>query len=172
MLLDANEVAGTCEGWCNARFPDRVSQYLTAVARLWRGRSLAKALKAQMLRPVRERQPGIAIMSTYRRKEIGTCQTGRGPLALLLETFQPTQLFHHGVTSQTLRITEPSCDAVQFIPEKSGSHSCPPSSARVSVEAIATTLAPAAVPAANPDGASSKTMASAGSQPSRDKACR
>jgi len=54
MLLDVNEVAGMCEGWWDARFPDRVSQYLTAVARPWRGRGLAKALKARMLRLVRE----------------------------------------------------------------------------------------------------------------------
>ena len=102
MLLDGSNVAGMCEGWWDARFPKRVSQYLTAVARPWRGRGLAKALKARMLRLVREQQPGVAMMSTYnavsnapmlsinvrlgfvRRKEIGTYQIGRDKLAAWL----------------------------------------------------------------------------------------
>ncbi len=108
MLLDGSDVAGMCEGWWDARLPDRVSQYLTAVARPWRGRGLAKALKARMLRLVRERQPGVAMMSTYnaisnapmlsintrlgfiRRKEVGTYQIGRNTLAAWLAT-RPTR---------------------------------------------------------------------------------
>jgi len=43
-----------CKSWWDARFPERVSQYLTAVSRPWRGRGLAKALKARLLRLVRE----------------------------------------------------------------------------------------------------------------------
>jgi len=104
MLLDGSSVAGMCEGWWDARFPNRVSQYLTAVARPWRGRGLAKALKARMLRLAREQQPGVAMMSNYnavsnapmlsinarlgfvRHKEIGTYQIRRGTLAEWLET--------------------------------------------------------------------------------------
>ena len=106
-LLDGSDVAGMCEGWWDARFPDRVSQYLTAVARPWRGRGLAKALKARMFSLVRERQPGVAMMSTYnavsnapmlsinmrlgfiRHKEIGTYQIGRDKLAAWLLTRTP-----------------------------------------------------------------------------------
>ena len=107
LLLDGSEVAGMCEGWWDARFPDRVSQYLTAVARPWRGRGLAKALKARMLRLVRDEQPEVKVMSTYnavvnapmlsintrlgfvRHKEIGTYQAGRDALAAYLATRTP-----------------------------------------------------------------------------------
>ena len=107
LLLDGSEVAGMCEGWWNARFPGRVSQYLTAVARPWRGRGLAKALKARMLRLVRDEQPEVEVMNTYnavsnapmlsintrlgfvRRKEVGTYQTGRDALAAYLATRTP-----------------------------------------------------------------------------------
>lgn len=93
-----------CEGWWDARSPDHVSQYLTAVARPWRGRGLAKALKARMMRLVRKQQHGVAMMSTYnvvsnapmlsintrlgfiRHKEIGTYQIRRGTPTEWLET--------------------------------------------------------------------------------------
>lgn len=107
MLLDGDEVAGMCEGWWDARFPGRVSQYLTAVTRPWRGRGLAKALKARMLRLVRDRQPGVTMMSTYnavvnapmlsinarlgfvRHKEVGTYQVGPAALQAWLVSRMP-----------------------------------------------------------------------------------
>ena len=107
LLLDGSEVAGMCEGWWDARFPDRVSQYLTAVARPWRGRGLAKALKARMLRLIRGEQPEVGMMSTYnavanapmlsintrlgfvRHKEVGTYQAGRDALAAYLVSRAP-----------------------------------------------------------------------------------
>ena len=98
-----------CEGWWDARFPGRVSQHLTAVARPWRGQGLAKALKARMLRLVRERQPSMTLMSTFnaatnapmlsintrpgfvRHKEVGTCELGRDALAAYLSARPPTR---------------------------------------------------------------------------------
>ena len=102
MLMDGNEVAGMCEAEWDARFPGRVHQALTAVARSWRGRGVAKALKARMLRLVRERHPDITLMTTnnavsnapmlsintrlgfVRHKETGTYQVGPDTLAAYL----------------------------------------------------------------------------------------
>jgi GNAT superfamily N-acetyltransferase len=64
LLLDGTMVAGISEAHWSPRFPDRVYQELTGVARPWRGKGLAKGLKAAMLRLVRERHPEVALMST------------------------------------------------------------------------------------------------------------
>jgi GNAT superfamily N-acetyltransferase len=64
LLMDGETVAGVCEATWSARFPDRASQELTAVARRWRGRGLAKGLKAAMLRLVRARHPQVRTMTT------------------------------------------------------------------------------------------------------------
>lgn len=107
MLLDGDEVAGMCEAEWDSRFPDRTHQDLTAVARLWRGHGLAKALKARMLRLVRERKPGVTLMTTnnaasnapmlsinarlgfVRHKEIGTYQVGPAALQAWLVSRTP-----------------------------------------------------------------------------------
>ena len=107
MLMDGDEVAGLCEGWWDARFPDRAYQVLTAVARPWRGQGLAKALKARMLHLVRERLPEVTLMTTYnaqsnapmlsinaqlgfvRHKQVGTYQIGPDALAAWLATRTP-----------------------------------------------------------------------------------
>ncbi len=57
-------VAGVSEATWDARWPSLVYQQLTAVARPWRGRGLAKALKAAMLRQVHENHPEVEAMST------------------------------------------------------------------------------------------------------------
>ena len=57
-------VAGLSEATWDARRPSLVYQQLTAVARPWRGRGLAKAMKAAMLRQVRECHPEALTMST------------------------------------------------------------------------------------------------------------
>jgi GNAT superfamily N-acetyltransferase len=64
LLLDGDVVAGMSEATWSPRFPDRVHQELTAVARDWRGKGLAKALKAAILRLVHERHPEVRLMST------------------------------------------------------------------------------------------------------------
>jgi GNAT superfamily N-acetyltransferase len=64
LLLAGDEVAGMTEASWDARYPDRVNQWLTAVAPAWRGRGLAKAVKARMLRLVRERRPEVTMMTT------------------------------------------------------------------------------------------------------------
>jgi GNAT superfamily N-acetyltransferase len=69
LLMDGDAVAGMCEATWSARFPDRVFQDLTAVARPWRGRGLAKGLKAAMLRLVREHQPEARLLSTVNSAE-------------------------------------------------------------------------------------------------------
>ncbi len=64
LLMDGEEIAGICEAGWNPSFPDRASQELTAVARPWRGKGLAKGLKAAMLRLVHARHPEVRAMST------------------------------------------------------------------------------------------------------------
>ena len=64
LLRDGDAIAGICEASWDKRFPDRVFQQLTAVARAWRGAGLAKGLKAAMLLLVRERLPTVHMMIT------------------------------------------------------------------------------------------------------------
>lgn len=65
LLVDAHgEVAALCNANWNPRFPDRMYQSLTGVARAWRGRGLAKAVKAAMLRVVRECHPEVTLTVT------------------------------------------------------------------------------------------------------------
>jgi GNAT superfamily N-acetyltransferase len=64
LLLDGDAVAGLCEATWSARFPDRMYQEYTAVARAWRGRGLAKGMKAAVLRLVRARHPEVRMAST------------------------------------------------------------------------------------------------------------
>ena len=107
VLLDGDEVAGACDGGWDARFPDRMFQAMTAVARPWRGRGVAKALKARMLRLVRETRPGAHLMTTsnavanapmlsingrlgfLRHKEVVTYQIGQDGLERWLATRTP-----------------------------------------------------------------------------------
>jgi len=64
LLLDGDEVAAVCDASWDQRFPDRMYQQLTAVAPRWRGRGLAKGVKAAMLALVRERHPEVATAIT------------------------------------------------------------------------------------------------------------
>jgi RimJ/RimL family protein N-acetyltransferase len=64
LLTDGDNVAAMCEASWDARFPDRVYQALTAVARPWRGKGLAKGIKAATLRLLRERHPELRLMIT------------------------------------------------------------------------------------------------------------
>jgi GNAT superfamily N-acetyltransferase len=64
LLMHGETVAGMSEASWDARTPERVHQELTAVARAWRGRGLAKGLKAATLRLVRDRHPQTRLMST------------------------------------------------------------------------------------------------------------
>lgn len=64
MLRDASEVVAVCDASWDQRFPDRVRQDLTAVARPWRGHGLAKAVKARMLKLVRQRHPEVRMVAT------------------------------------------------------------------------------------------------------------
>lgn len=61
---DDGQVAAVCNAHWDGRFPDRVFQALTAVARPWRGRGLAKAVKAAMLGLVRQRHPEVRMIVT------------------------------------------------------------------------------------------------------------
>ena len=64
MLMEGDEIAAFCETAFDARFPNRVHQILTAVARPWRGRGLAKGVKAAMMELIRHRHPDIRFVST------------------------------------------------------------------------------------------------------------
>lgn len=57
LLCQGETVAAMCDASWDARYPDRIYQQLTAVAAPWRGKGLAKAVKAAMLHLVRERHP-------------------------------------------------------------------------------------------------------------------
>lgn len=107
LLLDGEAVAGMCECDWDRRFPSRIYQTLTAVARPWRGRGVAKAVKARMLRLVRDHQPGVTLMTTNnatsnapmlsintrlgfeRHQERGTYQVGPDALEAFLLTRTP-----------------------------------------------------------------------------------
>jgi len=65
LLRDANdEVAAVCDASWTQLYPDRMFQRLKGVARHWRGKGLAKGVKAIMLQLVRERHPEVAIAVT------------------------------------------------------------------------------------------------------------
>ena len=65
VLLNAGaEVVAVSEAVWASEFPDRVFQNLTAVAPAWRGRGLAKAVKARLLRAVCERRPSVRLAVT------------------------------------------------------------------------------------------------------------
>jgi GNAT superfamily N-acetyltransferase len=59
------DVAGLTDAGWDSRTPTVIHQYLTGVARPWRGRGLARALKARMLRQIRTCQPEAATMITH-----------------------------------------------------------------------------------------------------------
>lgn len=66
LLTDGEgQVAAVCNAHWDGRFPDRVFQALTAVARPRRGQGLAKAVKAAMLELVRDRHPEVRMIVTY-----------------------------------------------------------------------------------------------------------
>ena len=65
LLLDGDEVAAVCDASWNQLYPDRMFQRLTAVAPLWRGKGLAKGVKAVMLQLVRERHPAVMMAVTH-----------------------------------------------------------------------------------------------------------
>ncbi|SEF30023.1 Acetyltransferase (GNAT) family protein [Variovorax sp. NFACC28] len=65
LLLDGDEVVAVCDAAWNRHFPDRMHQRLTAVDRRWRGKGLAKAVKAAMLQLVRERHPEVTMAYTH-----------------------------------------------------------------------------------------------------------
>jgi RimJ/RimL family protein N-acetyltransferase len=64
LLTEGDEIAAVCEASWDARFPDRVYQLLTAVARRWRGRGLAKGVKAAMMLLIRDLHPDIRFVTT------------------------------------------------------------------------------------------------------------
>jgi GNAT superfamily N-acetyltransferase len=64
VLSAGAEVVAVSEAHWVADYPDRAFQYLTAVAPAWRGRGLAKAVKARLLRAVRERRPSVGLIVT------------------------------------------------------------------------------------------------------------
>lgn len=68
LLRRGDQVAAMCDASWDARFPERVYQQLTAVARPWRGKGLAKGVKAAMLNLVRERHAQVRTMITHNAK--------------------------------------------------------------------------------------------------------
>jgi len=65
VLLNAGtEVVAVSEAVWASEYPDRAFQNLTAVAPSWRGRGLAKAVKARLLRAVCERRPDVRLAIT------------------------------------------------------------------------------------------------------------
>jgi GNAT superfamily N-acetyltransferase len=65
LLLDGDgDIAAMCDASFNQLYPDRMFQRLTAVSRRWRGKGLAKGVKAAMLRLVHERHPEVTMATT------------------------------------------------------------------------------------------------------------
>jgi GNAT superfamily N-acetyltransferase len=58
------KVSGISEARWDARTPEFVQQQITAVADQWRGRGLARSLKAAMLRQIRTHDPEVKFVST------------------------------------------------------------------------------------------------------------
>jgi GNAT superfamily N-acetyltransferase len=65
LLLDGDgDIAAMCDASFNQLYPDRMFQRLTAVSRRWRGKGLAKGVKAAMLQLVHERHPALTMAVT------------------------------------------------------------------------------------------------------------
>jgi RimJ/RimL family protein N-acetyltransferase len=64
MLMEGDRIAAYSDISWDPRFPDRVSQLLTAVARPWRGRGLGKGVKAAMMLLIRDHHPDIQFIAT------------------------------------------------------------------------------------------------------------
>ena len=64
MLMEGDSIAAYSDTCWDSRFPDRVYQLLTAVARPWRGRGLGKGVKAAMMRLIRDHHPDIRFITT------------------------------------------------------------------------------------------------------------
>ena len=64
LLLEGAAVVAVSTASWDARFPDRIYQDLTAVAPAWRGRGLAKGIKAAMLLLIRDRHPEVRLVTT------------------------------------------------------------------------------------------------------------
>lgn len=71
LLTAASEVVALCEANWDARVPAHVYQSFTGVAASWRGRGLAKAMKAAMLLLVRERRPEVTTFITRNAQSNG-----------------------------------------------------------------------------------------------------
>ena len=68
VLIEGDTVAALSEAVWDSRFPDHLYQRLTAVARPWRGRGLAKAVKAAMMQARRNHHPSIQTIITSNAK--------------------------------------------------------------------------------------------------------
>ena len=68
MLVEGDDIAAVRKSAWDARYPDRVYQMLTAVARPWRGRRIAKGVKAAMMRLIHDRHPDIRFIATSNAK--------------------------------------------------------------------------------------------------------
>lgn len=64
MLRDGDQVAAMSDASWDQRFPDRLYQQFTGVARPWRGKGLGKAVKARLLELVRARHPQVRTVLT------------------------------------------------------------------------------------------------------------
>jgi len=66
VVLNAGDaLVAVCDASWDQRFPDRVYQALTAVAAPWRGKGLAKAVKAAMLLLLRKRRGEVTTLVTH-----------------------------------------------------------------------------------------------------------
>lgn len=59
LLRAGDEIVAVSEASWISNFPDRAFQNLTAVSPAWRGRDLAKAVKARLLRVLCQRRPSV-----------------------------------------------------------------------------------------------------------------
>ena len=104
-------VAGLTEAVWDSRMPSIVFQNLTAVARPWRGRGLARALKARILRQVHTHHPEAAAMRT------GNSETNAAMRAINTRAgFKPHRRFAE------YQVTRAALDAWHAAQPPAGSH--------------------------------------------------
>jgi len=96
-----------------SEFPDRVFQNLTAVAPAWRGRGLAKAVKARLLREVSERRPCVRPAITSNAKVNAAILAVNAQLGFVqhrdVRTFQIARGAIDAARTRSPRLSEQPC---------------------------------------------------------------
>ena len=100
LLRQGDEVVAVCDANWDARFPERVYQELTAVAPIWRGKGLAKAVKAAMLQLLRTHKPQVQTVITLNAETNAAMRAINQRLGFVVHREEATyQLSHDALAS-------------------------------------------------------------------------